>query len=114
MDGGRIALYDLAQIAKLADIDAIEDEMIHKVNTLKTQVPANPGLQPVLNLYLNHVNSRRNAIIKLIEYMSSLLISLNSITLPETGDASKLHSDQNVIMFELDRLKTILANITLK
>ena len=114
MDGGRIALYDLAKFSELANIAALENEMIHKANTLKTQVSTNPGLKPVLNLYLDHVDGRRKDLIKLIEYMSSLLISLNSITLPETGDASKLHSDQTVIVFEIDRLKKLLENITLK
>ena len=111
MDGGRIAQYDIAQIANLEHIEDIENEMIDKAKKLITQVAKNPGLNPVLNRYLTHVNGRRNEIINLIEYMSALLISLNSIALPEIGDTSKLHSDHNVIVFEIDRLKKILAKL---
>lgn len=111
MDGGRIAQYDLAQFSKLANIDALEREMIHKAKTLKLQISTNPGLKPVFKKYLKHVRARRTSIKDLIQYMSSLLISLNSIPLPENDDGSKMHSDQNVIVFEIERLNKMLSEL---
>ena len=111
MDGARIAQYDIAQISKLANIDALEKEMIHKVKTLKKQIFTNPGLKPVLNRYLAHVRARRSDIINLIHYMNSLLISLNSIILPENDDGAKIQSDQNVVVFEIDRLNKLLSEL---
>ena len=111
MDGARIARYDLAQISNLANIDALQKEMIHKAKTLKTQLSTNPGLKPVFKQYLKHVRDRRASVNDIIQYMSSLLISLNSIPLTENADEEKMHSDQNVIVYEINRLKEILAEL---
>ena len=111
MDGSRIAQNDIAQISKLANIDALEKEMIHKAKTLKTQISTNPGLKPVFKQYMAHIRARRADIIGLVHYMSSLLISLNSITLPENDDGAKLQSDQNVVVFEIDRLNKLLSEL---
>jgi hypothetical protein len=111
MDGALIARYDLAQISNLANIDALQKEMIHKAKTLKTQLATNPGLKPVFKQYLKHVRDRRANVNDIIQYMSSLLISLNSIPLPENADEEKMHSDQNVIVYEINRLKEILAEL---
>jgi len=111
MDGSRIAQNDIAQISKLANIDALEKEMIHKAKTLKTQISTNPGLKPVFKQYMAHIRARRADIIGLVQYMSSLLISLNSITLPENDDGAKLQSDQNVVVFEIDRLNKLLSEL---
>ena len=111
MDGSRIAQNDIAQISKLANIDALEKEMIHKAKTLKTQISTNRGLKHVFKQYMTHIRARRADIIGLVHYMSSLLISLNSITLPENDDGAKLQSDQNVVVFEIDRLNKLLSEL---
>lgn len=109
--GTRIANDDKTHIAKKANIDAIQKEMFDKSIALKPLIVINPGLKPVFKLYMDHVNKRRADAIKILQYLRSLLISLNDITLPDKDDEVKLQSDQKVIEFEINRWSKILSEL---
>ena len=109
--GKRIAFEDKTRTANMANIAAIQAEMNYKTIALKPQIVTNPGLKPVFKLYMDHVNNRRADAIKILQYLRSLLISLNSITLPDKDDEVKLQSDQKVIEFEINRWSKILSEL---
>jgi hypothetical protein len=109
--GTRIAREDRMHIAKLANIDALQAEMCHKARTLKTQIATNPGLKPVLSRYLSYIRVRRAEVIKLVQHLRSLLISLNSIPPLSDSNDAKLQSDQNVLAFEINRWTAILSEL---
>ena len=114
MNGGtgtRIANEDKKHTANMANIAAIQSEMNYKAATLKSQIGTNPGLKPVFKRYMDHVNKRRADAIKILQHLRSLLISLNSLTLPDKDDEVKLQSDQKVIEFEINRWNKILSEL---
>lgn len=111
VSGTHIAREDRTHMAKLANIDALQAEMCHKARTLKTQIATNPGLKPVLSRYLSYIRVRRAEVIKLVQHLRSLLISLNSISPLSDNDDAKLQSDQNVLAFEIKRWTAILSEL---
>jgi hypothetical protein len=109
--GNDIAKTDKAHSARLANIEELQKEMLRRAGTLKTQTDTNPGLKPVLERYMDHINERRAEAVKLLQYLRSMLLSLNSLELPKNDDGAKLQSDQNVIAFEIDRWSKILSQL---
>lgn len=109
--GNDIAKTDKAHNARSANIAVLQNEMLRRARTLKTQTATNPGLKPVLERYMDHINERRAEAVKLLQYLRSLLLSLNSLELPKNDDGAKLQSDQNVIAFEIARWSKILSEL---
>jgi len=127
-----IADIDKRDIMALAHIDVIEREILHKAKVLISQIADNPGLKPILENYLKHIRERREDAARMLEYLQTLLLSLNTLVIPPTqlqstrlksksykgggggggggGEIySKLHSDQHAIMAEMTKWKSVLA-----
>lgn len=127
-----VADIDKRYITAVAHIDVIEREILHKAKVLISQIADNPGLKPVLENYLHHIRERRENAARMLEYLQTLLLSLNTLVispLPQLqqtrlksksykggggdvgrgGGESKLHSDQHAIMNEIFKCKSVLA-----
>jgi hypothetical protein len=130
-----VADIDKRDITAVAHIDVIEREILHKAKVLISQIADNPGLKPVLENYLHHIRERRENAARMLEYLQTLLLSLNTLVIPPPptqlqqtrlksksykgggGDVgrggveiySKLHSDQHAIMNELKKWRNVLA-----
>lgn len=127
MTGSHIAHADKRDIMARAHIDMLEDEILHKAKVLTAQIVDNPGLKPVLDNYLNHIRERREDAVRMLQHLHTLMLSTNTIIVPpkqatrlthsksksyngggiEIG--SKLQSDQQAIMSEIVKWKSVLA-----
>ena len=77
-----IADVDKRDIMALAHIDVIEREILHKAKVLISQIADNPGLKPILEIYLKHIRERREDAARMLEYLQTLLLSLNTLVIP--------------------------------
>lgn len=130
MTGSHIARADKQDIMARAHIDVLEREVLHKAKVLTAQIADNPGLKPVLENYLTHIRERREDAARMLQHMHALMLSINTIIVPpavpiqtrskhlksksymggggcEIG--SKLQSDQQAIMAEIMKWKSVLA-----
>ena len=121
-----IAKEDKAQLNRVALIQSLHDEINHKIKSLSEEVKENPGLRPVLNRYIDHVETRENEARELQRYFHMLLQSLYKIKTPtpSTGATAsghrsrtngtgshaikQLYLDEKAILFELHKWTNVL------
>jgi len=77
-----IAEYDKNKMKNIALISTLENEMMHKFKELSGQVADNPGLQPIIDKYRTHLQSKKTEARAMQDYFQSLLMSLHSLTPP--------------------------------
>jgi hypothetical protein len=130
MSGYHIAHDDKRDIMARAHIDMLEQEILHKAKVLIAQSVDNPGLKPVLEIYLKHIRDRREDATRMLQYLHTLMLSINTIIVPPqqatrlthsksksksynggggTSIESKMQSDQQAIMAEIVKWKNVLA-----
>jgi hypothetical protein len=116
MTGPQVALSDKQQLLHNARIDTLENEIVHKAKVLTAQVVKNRELSPILDGYLTHIRNRKETAAAIVQHMHSLLISLNTITVPRdvagAGTGGKVQSDQTAIFTELARWKKVLSDLS--
>ena len=137
MTGHHIARSDKQDIMTRAHIDMLEREILHKAKVLSAQCVDNPGLKPVLENYLKHIRERREDAVRMLRHLHALMLSINTITITqpyphaekiqkrashhfkstsymggggeEMNKFSKIQSDQQAIMAEITKWKSILT-----
>lgn len=86
-----VAKADKARITRLALIDSLDSEIDNKIKTLSEEVKDNPGLRPVLNKYIQHVNEKNEEAAALQTYFHHLLQSLYKIEVDDDGAVVNSH-----------------------